>query len=106
MHPRAMLAAAPLPAAGGAIEIDRGAARPWTPPAGPCGVGTARALTAGCRDLVAALPAGGRPDGFGALLAGIAPASPRDPVTSPARKPARACAAHHPAAPPRGAAGL
>ena len=98
MHPRAMLAAAPLPAAGGAIEIDRGAARPWTPPAGPCGAGTARALTAGCRDLVAALAEIGRPDGFGALLAGIAPAFPLDRATSRARELASACAADEPAA--------
>ena len=98
MHPRAMLAAAPLPAARGAIEIDRGAARPWTPPAGPCGAGTARALTAGCRDLVAALAEIGRPDGFGALLAGIAPAFPLDRATSRARELASACAADDPAA--------
>jgi len=98
MHPRAMLAGAPLPAAGGAIEIDRGAARPWTPPAGPCGAGTARALTAGCRDLVAALAEIGRPDGFGALLAGIAPAFPLDRASSRARELASACGADDPAA--------
>src|SRR5439155_699906 len=68
-----------------------------TPPAGPCGAGTARALTAGCRDLVAALAEIGRPDGFGALLAGIAPAFPLDRASSRARELASACGADDPA---------
>jgi hypothetical protein len=95
MHPRAMLTAAPLPAAG-PIEIDCGAARPWTPPVVSCGVGTAGTLVAGCHRLVAALAGVGAPDGFGALLAGLTPPFPLDAAAGRARVLASACAADDP----------
>ncbi|MBI2159997.1 MAG: DUF2877 domain-containing protein [Candidatus Rokubacteria bacterium] len=98
MHPRAMLTAAPLSAATGWIEIGRGTTRPWRPPAVSCDAGTARALGAGCRGLVAALAAIGRPDGFGALLADLTPPFPLDAAAGRARALASACAAGDPTA--------
>jgi len=97
MHARAMLTAAALPAAG-AIEIDCSAARAWTPPAVSCEAGSARALMAGCRDLVAALAEVGTPDGFGTLLAELTPSFPLDAAAARARELASACAADDPAA--------
>ena len=99
LHARAMLAAAPVrpgraPDGPATLRFDLAAARLWTPPAPPAA--SVPGLAAAARALCAAVGSIGAPEGFGALLAGRAPAFPLDGAVGAALALARACAAGDP----------
>jgi hypothetical protein len=96
LHPRAMLTAEPLPFSAEALELDPGRVRPWRPTA-PRALG-AETLAGGVEALLGAVGAIGRPEGFGALLAGATPPFPLDGAVARARALAAACAADDPSA--------
>ncbi len=73
-------------------RFDLSAARPWSPPSLPRGT-TVDAMARAATRLAQALPCIGRPDGFGPLLRGEAPAFPLSHVTGAATAFLAACGA-------------
>lgn len=93
LHPRAVqVAEVPLaPSPGSALVLDLAAARLWKPAEACLTPDSASLLVGGCRRVLAALDALGKPEGFGALLVGARPSFPLDALAPRARALAEAC---------------
>jgi hypothetical protein len=102
LHGRAALVAT-LPRPGRDVALDLSAARSWRPAVTHVTRESLPTIVAGTRRLAGARAADAPADGFGALLAGAAPAFPLAGAVSAARALAEACAADDPSAAARAA---